>query len=78
MSGGDSSGVPPMPRDAPPSPELTMLPDTSKLKKHLGLLLDKITKGAHLSLDAPAPEMRETGVCAYSMRLVIVVVVADL
>ncbi|XP_050720589.1 protein PTHB1-like isoform X2 [Eriocheir sinensis] len=62
LSGSDSSGVPPMPRDAPPSPELTMLPDTSKLKKHLGLLLDKITKGAHLSLDAPAPEMRETDV----------------
>lgn len=52
-----------MPRDAPPAPELTMPPDTSKLKKHLGLLLDKITKGAHLSLDAPTPDMRVTGVC---------------
>ncbi|XP_063884729.1 protein PTHB1-like isoform X2 [Scylla paramamosain] len=57
LVGGDpSTAVPPptpMPRDAPPTPELTMPPDTSKLKKHLGILLDKITKGgAQLSLDS--------------------------
>lgn len=73
-SEGDTSGVPPMPRDAPPAPELTMPPDTSKLKKHLGLLLDKIAKGARLSLDAPMPEMRVAGVYTWSVRVVMDVV----
>lgn len=58
----DGGGPPtPMPRDAPPTPELTMPADTNKLKKHLGILLDKITKGgAQLSLDS-TPEMKIIG-----------------
>ncbi|XP_069956522.1 uncharacterized protein [Cherax quadricarinatus] len=44
------------PRDAVSVPELTVPSDTNKLKKHLGLLLDKVTKGrVQLSLDTPAP-----------------------
>ncbi|XP_045624532.1 protein PTHB1 isoform X3 [Procambarus clarkii] len=44
------------PRDATSTPELTVPADTTKLKKHLALLLDKVTKGrVELSLDAPAP-----------------------
>lgn len=34
------------------SAKLTMIPDTNKLKKHIGLLLDKITKaGVNISLN---------------------------
>ena len=62
VDGGGSGPPTPMPRDAPPTPELTMPADTNKLKKHLGILLEKITKGgAQLSLDSTS-EMKIPGV----------------
>ncbi|XP_071550345.1 protein PTHB1 isoform X2 [Panulirus ornatus] len=49
-------------RDAPSTPDLIMPSDTAKLKKHLGLLLDKVTKGgAQLNLSSsPPPNSTDT------------------
>ncbi|XP_042217578.1 protein PTHB1-like isoform X2 [Homarus americanus] len=48
-------------RDAPSTPELTMPSDTTKLKKHLGLLLDKVTKGrAQLTLKTTPTSAADT------------------
>lgn len=51
-------------RDAPPPPQLVMPQDTGKLKKHVGILLDKVTKAAQqLVLSDPPQDTTEGKRC---------------
>ncbi|KAK3875683.1 hypothetical protein Pcinc_019466 [Petrolisthes cinctipes] len=43
-------------RDAPPPPQLTMPQDTGKLKKHVSILLDKVTKAAQQLVLSDPPQ----------------------
>lgn len=48
-------------RDAPPPPQLIMPQDTGKLKKHVGILLDKVTKAAQQLVLSDPPQDTAAG-----------------
>lgn len=55
-TGGGQAG-----RDAPPPPQLIMPQDTGKLKKHVGILLDKVTKAAQQLVLSDQPQDTTAG-----------------